>query len=99
MWPEPNDAGESVTAINRRSDDSVEPRILSALNRGAFLIVHRKINRAVVENVHEKDPDYGITISLTRVRNLEKQGHLKQIGIDKYAAAGVVARLFEKDGE
>lgn len=94
MFREQNETGESVRSINKRGDDLVQDRVLSALRRGAVLIIHRKINRAVVEGIDDRDRDYGITLSLTRVRRLEKEGYLEHIGVDKYAATERKIDLF-----
>lgn len=89
-----DETGESVRSINKRSDDMVQNRVLDALSSGAYLIVHRKINRAVVEGIDDRSENYGVTVSLTRVRKLEKDGVITQVGVDKYASTNSHNSIF-----
>jgi len=80
-----SETGESTASINRRSDDEAWPVVLSALQDGATLFVHRKIDRAAVDGLEWRDPRSGRTITRSRALRLEREGVLYAIGVDRYA--------------
>ena len=79
-----SDIGETTRSINKRSDDMAWVRVLKGLQDGGFLQVHRKIGRVAVHGLNEKHKSHHATISMSRVRSLERAGVLSQVGVDKY---------------
>ncbi len=82
-----SEAGESVQAINKRSDDDAMKDVISALNEGARLRVHTKIRKAAIEGLPDKDIRNGRSITITRLKRLEKEGVIREIAMDRYAMA------------
>lgn len=82
-----SEVGESVQAINKRSDDRAMKDVMSALNEGARLRVHTKIRKAAIEGLPDKDTRNGRCITITRLRRLEKEGVIREIAMDRYAMA------------
>jgi hypothetical protein len=82
-----SETGESTQAINQRADDEAQWAVFSALRDGATLRAHLKLERAAVEGLAPDDKREGRTISFTRLRQLEAEGHIKQVGMDQYKLA------------
>jgi|SRR6185369_17570844 len=80
-----SDVGESVASINSRCDDNTWPRVLAALQSGATLFRPVRLTRYFTRCQDDRDPNDGIGISATRVKNLESVGILIRVGVDCYA--------------
>lgn len=79
-----NEVGESVASINARADNSVCPRVLEALQSGATLFRPAKLTRYYTKCQNDHDPNEGIGISATMVKQLEKAGTIIRVGVDQY---------------
>lgn len=82
-----NDVGESIQSINKGSDDRAMRDVISALNDGARLRIHSKIRKAAIEGLPDNDARNGRTITVTRLKRLEKEGVIREIAMDRYAMA------------
>ncbi len=78
------DTGETVAAINARSDDRTWPVVLEGLRAGATLLRVPKLRRAYLDR---GNGPCGGGISDARVRKLERAGTLRHVGVDRYALA------------
>ena len=88
-----NDAGESSAAITARGDDYSWPKIEPELKTGATLLRVPKLRRGYADKGHGP---YGAGISDNRIRRLEREGVIKQIGVDRYTLASASPEDIER---
>lgn len=80
------ETGESTASIHGRADDASWPNILSALRDGGYLMLTRKIDKAVLHCLDKDDPRLmkGRTITISRCRRLAREGVLIETGVDRF---------------
>ena len=76
------DTGESTAAINARADDLAWQRVLPLLKQGATLLRIPKLRRSYAD-LGEGPSTGGLTDA--RMRRLEAQKVIRQVGVDRYA--------------
>ena len=79
------DTGESTASMNKRADQQQWERYIEPyMQRGALLVKHSW--GMYYTQLGDEFGRYGL--SATGVRNLEKEGKIKLVGVHKYALAG-----------
>ncbi|MEN6464526.1 MAG: hypothetical protein ABFD62_05030 [Syntrophaceae bacterium] len=76
-----NDTGESSSSITNRSDNMAWSFIVGQLKEGATLLRIPKFRKSYPD---KGQGPYGQGISDTRVRELERNGILQKVGVDRY---------------
>lgn len=80
-----SETGESTASINRRGDDEAWPRVEAALRDGATLYRPPKLDRYYLD--FGEGPAGNGSLTPARVRKLEGEGVLEQVGEYRYALA------------
>ena len=81
------ETGESTASIKRRADDMAWPDIESGLVAGGQLYRPYRLRDYAVRGLPDKDRRNGRMLSATAVKRLEREGKLRQIGVDTYGLA------------
>lgn len=83
-----NDTGEPAAAMNARADDLAWQTVLPLLKAGATLLRVPKLRRSYAD-CGQGPAKGGLTDG--RMRRLERDGVIRQIGVDRYALVEVAA--------